>query len=94
MNIPPFYIGQKIVCINNSGWYNINTGETYGPYYKEVCIVTGYENIELYGYKYPLLNCYGNEGGFDFMEFKAAQQIIFPLMKYSNIIEKEIISAN
>ena len=52
-----------------------------------------YENVNLYGYEFPLLAGYDNEG-FEYRNFKPAQELKFPLMKYSKVIEEELVSAN
>ncbi len=94
MNLPPFYIGQKVICITSSQWYNEQTGEPCsGPKRNDICTIIGYENVNLYGYEFPLLEGYDNEG-FEYRNFKPAQELKFPLMKYSKVIEEELVSAN
>jgi hypothetical protein len=94
MNLPPFYIGQKVICITSGIWHHEQTGEPCnGPKRNDMCTVRGYEDIKTYGYEFPLLVGYDDEG-FDYRGFKPLQELKIPFMEYSKIVEKELVSAN
>ncbi len=95
-NLPPFYSGQKLVCINDSGWVTeFDERDISGPSYNEIVICVsckifnGTWQVELKEYPHPF-----PDNWFWCIEFKPVQEQKFPLIKLSKIIEKELVSAN
>ena len=97
---PPFYVGQKLICISHplsSGWYNDFDGEPeVGPKYQDEVTCIGFTNAN----KEVLLREFTarNGEGYDIREFAPKEEMKFPEIKmsYKEVIEteKEFISSN
>ena len=64
----PFYVGQRVVCINEVSWFCEETNkEVRGPKNREICTVSGYEDenfVLLVGYSQTSFD------GFNIQEFR------------------------
>ena len=105
MNLPPFYVGQKVVYITGLNapkdsihtvkgiWMN-NCGNCWA-------IDIGIEIVDHKG-KYNHYHCSQcskkywavSKGGWQANSFRPLEQLKFPLMKYTKVIEKELVSEN
>ena len=93
MNITPFYVGQKIICIVDTSheymWVYENGSPAPGPQKDEPVTCDGYDSNQR-----VLLREYKIGEGYNPSAFVPAQQLKFPLMKYTKVIEKELVSEN
>ena len=102
ISLPPFYVGQNVVYItgvnmalNSTHIINEITPSDCG------CFTVGINNIPLIK-KYGLFICvvcgkYTNTdsiNGWAASSFRAIKEQTFPLLTYSKVIEKELVSAN
>lgn len=88
----PFYIGQRVVCINEADWFCAETGnQVRGPKYGDVCTVSGYEAEE-----YVLLHGYSQTSfdGYNVSEFRPLPEAKLESVTYSKVLEEELISVN
>jgi hypothetical protein len=98
-NLPKFYIGQKIVCINDSNQNNETIIKILNKVKeKEVYTVRGFSLIGgillkefIHGFHYT-----NHEAGFHEDRFNVVQESKFPSLTWSKVLEKEsqLISMN
>lgn len=86
-SLPWYYIGQKLICINDSGWMDGIDG-TYcdGPTKNEIVTYNGFSDEGLFLKEYP--------DEWWPSEFVPAQESKLKTISYSKVIEKELVSAN
>ncbi len=89
MKVTPFYVGQKVICIDGSQWYDSTTGyPVNGPEQDKVYTISGFDD------DYLKLNGFDQEDSFCPKYFRPLEQLKFPLMKYSKVMEEQLISEN
>lgn len=81
-NLPPFYSGQKIVCINNEGWFSFGNEDepSYGPKYNDIvtcinCYISPHDGnwyVNLVGHSN--LNIDNGQDGYDCVDFVPLQE--------------------
>lgn len=94
-NLPPFYVGQKVVCINEKGWVEVFPFKEVvcdGPKLNEICTIRDFDQS---GY----LLLVGYPGGFDDGFYPAAFvpfEQNFQSISYEKVLENEqqLISSN
>ncbi len=99
-NLPPFFKGQKVVCIKSHSQGIFRKGQTFTVTSVEfVCcawvVRVGIKNVA----PFCQCNCLklypsGLDSDFEPSCFAPLQEQKFPLIKLSKIIEKELVSAN
>mgnify|MGYP001612907500 CR=1 FL=1 len=96
IKITPFYIGQKIICVDDNNQYN-NTCIINNKVVKDQeYIVRGFnfDGVLVFGITDNYYLWDKEEAGFNADRFKALEQLKFPLMKYSKVMEEQLISEN
>lgn len=99
MNLPPFHINQKVVCIDGNPWINQSQPRawwefwkskyTSGPALHEICTVTGVSWRTFMNRWGVTLAGYSQDDWYDAAEFAPIQEQKAPLIKLSEIITKE-----
>lgn len=88
LNLPPFYVGQRVVCINTDGWAEESgRGDPCdGPKYKEELVVN---HLYLEDYEWAIVfNKYGSEG-YEHYWFKPLESIKPPLLTFQQVRQTE-----
>lgn len=85
-NLPPYYIGQKLICINEDGWINEDGLPCEGPSKNETVTFMGMRDGGIVLKEYPEEWWPG--------EFIPAQESKLKIISYSKILEEELVSAN
>jgi len=86
-NLPKYFVGQKLICINECGWINFDNSISTGPAENETVTFMGFGpegGLVLKGY----------EDEWYSEEFVPSQESELKTISYSKIIEKELISLN
>lgn len=99
-NLPPFYIGQKVVCNRGALWF-LNDEIVVGPKKDEHVIIKNLYNHPIDGWiidlvEYPSSNIEEyfivvEDGEFN---FKPLQEQKFPLISYSKVLEEVEVGSN
>ncbi len=102
-NLPPFYVGQKVVCVktHTRGIYKKGQVFTVQNIYMQTCGCQWVINIGYYS-DIPTMKCstcglvYKNDSAFKCTSFKPLQESVFPSLTMSKVLEKEsqLISMN
>ena len=85
-NLPQYYVGQKLICINEDGWINDDGSMCNGP--------SENETVTFMGMRYGglVLKEYQDEWWPD--EFVPAKNSELKIVSYSKVLEEELVSAN
>lgn len=88
-NLPPFYVGQKVVYVFEGNWHDVQTNEpAVGPKKGEIVTVT----CLLVDGEWCLKALeYSSDDWFPCFEFKPLQESPFPSLTYERVIEKESV---
>lgn len=87
-NLPPFYVGQKVVAINPGNWKDANGCASCGPDKGDVVLVTRL----LFDEEWCIVTKeFGDDDWYPCSEFRPLTESPFPSLTMSRVVEKESI---
>lgn len=103
-NIPPFYVGQKVVCVDGSPEHGLHKGETYILTDVKMCKCgycsvswgskSGRSKLTCPGCKNDMSSSTLGEWYGKSTRFRPVQEQKFHLISYSKVLEEVVVGAN
>ena len=87
-NLPPFYVGQRVINICEGNWHDENGKPTFGPKEKEIVTVS---ELLIDGEWCFKTAEYGPGDWYPCCEFRPLTESPFPSLTYERVIEKESV---